>query len=117
NCTPKNVENFNENSNDKEDIPPYLTVLFNGKSFVGNKDLLKYRYKSTLYSAAMLKEYCNAKEKINGRTALHASSQKGHSDLVELLLKYGADAISKDKFGHTCLHFAARSGKNNIVEI
>ena len=44
-------------------------------------------------------------------TPLHIVTWKGHNDLVECLLKHGADVNSKNKINWTPLHFAAIEGK------
>jgi len=54
---------------------------------------------------------------INGDTALHWASYKGHPELIRLLLYSGADLTKADNFGSTPLHLAALSGNAKCVEI
>ena len=39
------------------------------------------------------------------RTALHVASCEGHSDVVELLLKHGANYNARDRWGSTVMSF------------
>ena len=50
------------------------------------------------------------------RTALAIASRMGHKEIVELLLKSGAEPNIRDKFGTTPLHYAALYGRKAIVE-
>ena len=47
---------------------------------------------------------------------LAAAIQKGHADMVKLLLKHGADLEKKDQDGHTPLYQAITSGQLPMVE-
>ena len=49
-------------------------------------------------------------------TALAIASRKGHKEIVELLLKKGAEPNIRDKYGTTPLHYAALYGRMAIVE-
>ncbi|XP_078679759.1 uncharacterized protein LOC144915337 [Branchiostoma floridae x Branchiostoma belcheri] len=49
-------------------------------------------------------------------TALHLATWNGHADIVNNLLRYGADPNKKDKWGHTALHIAAREGYPSIAK-
>ena len=49
-------------------------------------------------------------------TALAIASRKGHKEIVELLLKEGAEPNKRDKYGTTPLHYAALYGRMAIVE-
>ena len=49
-------------------------------------------------------------------TALAIASRKGHKEIVELLLKKGAEPNIRDKHGTTPLHYAALYGHMAIVE-
>jgi ankyrin repeat protein len=55
-------------------------------------------------------------ERINGKgwfnqTPLHAAAEKGHTDILSLLLKHGADVNVRDLIGNTPLHQASVQGK------
>lgn len=53
-----------------------------------------------------------------GYTALHYASSRGHLNICELLLKFGADINAETRAGKaTALHRAASSGKKSIVEL
>jgi ankyrin repeat protein len=42
---------------------------------------------------------------------------EGHVDLVPLLLSYNADVSAKDILGETALHYAVRSGNEEVVRM
>ena len=51
-------------------------------------------------------------------TALHLAAVRGHLDVVQLLLRYGADANARDAGDNaTPLHFAAGAGHVDIVRL
>ena len=51
-------------------------------------------------------------------TPLYIAAQKGHSSVVELLLKVdGVDANKENIFGDTPLHIARGRGHNAIVQL
>ncbi|PIA48889.1 hypothetical protein AQUCO_01300054v1 [Aquilegia coerulea] len=52
-----------------------------------------------------------------GRTPLHWAVDRGHSDIVELLLSKNADVNAKDNEGQTPLHYAAVCDREDIAEI
>ena len=57
------------------------------------------------------------KENIHGETALMWASYHGHKDIVELLLKNGADVNARDDDGCTALIKASFRGHKEIVEL
>lgn len=69
---------------------------------------------------SLLKEYpelANAQSHDLGFTPLHFAAMDGYKEIVELLLRYKADANSKEFAEMTPLHWAARNGYDEIVEI
>ena len=50
-------------------------------------------------------------------TALYLAAHNGHTNLVKLLLEYGADMLVADLSGATPLHIAALKGHREIVEL
>ncbi|PNH09548.1 Ankyrin repeat domain-containing protein [Tetrabaena socialis] len=53
----------------------------------------------------------------NGWTALHCASEKGHKEMVEVLLRAGADVAAKSTNGWTALHLASQKGHTEAVKV
>lgn len=53
----------------------------------------------------------------DGSTALMASCERGHKDIVEFLLSYGAEKDARGKSGETALMWAVQEGYFGIVEL
>lgn len=51
------------------------------------------------------------------RTALHFAAAKGYSEVVELLLRNGADPNQRDQLGNTALHLAACTNHVPVVTL
>jgi ankyrin repeat protein len=58
----------------------------------------------------------NARCGIYGTTPLHAATVAGCADVVELLIKAGADVNSRDNLGKIPLHYAAIKGNVEIIK-
>ena len=52
-----------------------------------------------------------------GYTPLHQAVSSGHSNILQLLLRYGGDVNSRSNTGYTLLHLAASSGNVNCVRV
>lgn len=52
-----------------------------------------------------------------GETALHIAAEKGHTEIVELLLDNYAYVNVADKYRSTALHVAAKGGHKEVVEL
>ncbi|PNH02629.1 Ankyrin repeat domain-containing protein 1, partial [Tetrabaena socialis] len=52
-----------------------------------------------------------------GSTALHCASMEGHTEVVEALLRAGADMAAKDDAGFTALHWASQEGHTHVSEV
>ncbi|PNH00147.1 Ankyrin repeat domain-containing protein, partial [Tetrabaena socialis] len=50
-----------------------------------------------------------------GETALHRASNQGHTEVVEVLLRAGADVAAKSSNGWTALHWASEKGHTEVV--
>jgi ankyrin repeat protein len=61
-------------------------------------------------------EEINAQD-IFGNTALLYAVRGGHADVVELLLRHGADIRIKNNLGYDCLDSAAGSGQEKVASI
>ncbi|XP_072229854.1 poly [ADP-ribose] polymerase tankyrase-2-like [Leuresthes tenuis] len=59
----------------------------------------------------LLRKGANASEQTKDLlTPLHLASEKAHDDVIELLVKHGAQVNAVDRLGQTALHRAARCG-------
>ncbi len=56
-------------------------------------------------------------EETSGWTPLHCAVKEGHLQIVEILIKAGADVSVKDNFGLTPLHKVVNTGHKKIAEI
>lgn len=52
-----------------------------------------------------------------GEAALHKAVDRGHEDIVQLLLKRGASVQATDQNNNTLLHLAKQGGHYTIVEL
>ena len=59
----------------------------------------------------------NGCDEDRGRRPLSSAANGGSSDLVEILLKWGAEVNFQDALGWTALHEAAESGSRECVEL
>jgi len=50
-------------------------------------------------------------------TPLHVASERGHVEIVRLLLEHGADLRARDSDGRTPSELALQYGKLEIVEL
>ena len=50
-------------------------------------------------------------------TPLHWSVQRGHNECVEVLLRYGADVSSENKFGKAPMEIASGLNRPDICEL
>lgn len=50
-------------------------------------------------------------------TALHWATEHNHQEVVELLIKYGADVHAQSKFCKTALDIAIDNGNEDLAEI
>lgn len=53
----------------------------------------------------------------DGSTPTHLAARKGHLELIQLLIKYGADVSMANDSGNTPLHDAAYSGNEETVRL
>ena len=53
-------------------------------------------------------------EHVNARSAMHTAVERGHTDIVSLLIEHDADVDSRDDYGATPLHHAPDGGKLDI---
>lgn len=62
-----------------------------------------------------IQQYVNEQLDVLGRTALHEATELGHSAIVDLLLKVGADGYVRDQRDQLPLHIAAAKGYDRIA--
>lgn len=60
--------------------------------------------------------YVNNQMETLRRTALHEATEQGHTAIVDILIKIGADGYLKDQSNQVPLHIAARQGFESIVK-
>ena len=51
------------------------------------------------------------------KTPLHLAAEKGNREVVDMLLKAGADRKKVDKDGHTPLRLATDAGHREVIEL
>ncbi len=56
-------------------------------------------------------------QNLSGMTPLMVAAQKGHSEVVEKLVKSGASANLRDIYKNTSLHYSCLSNSRKTVEI
>ncbi|XP_034532018.1 oxysterol-binding protein-related protein 1 isoform X2 [Notolabrus celidotus] len=86
--------------------------------FARNGDLpgIKKLLMSTIREETQININCKGKKKSNlGWTPLHLACYFGHKDVVEELLKAGADVNLPNNIGDTPLHKAAFTGRKEVV--
>ena len=64
-----------------------------------------------------LSKRANIDVKVGGRTALVNATHIGHTDIVKVLLRAGADTEAKDGLGQTALMEASRKDHTDIVKV
>ncbi|KAL4191697.1 hypothetical protein AMTRI_Chr07g31190 [Amborella trichopoda] len=87
---------------------PVITVTLIG---------LKPLFKSRDYILSGTFELKKSLEDSDGRSALHWAVDRGHLDIVELLIKKNADVNAKDNEGQTALHYAAVCDRELIAKL
>lgn len=111
NGLPTNLESFCRGA-----PPPHRvrktgpTTLLHRVVLEGNTDVVQQILEHSKCSAI------NAKNS-RGSTALHLAAYHGFDEIVELLLKAGADIAVKDKNGHTSLHRACVGENASTVRL
>ncbi|TYZ62232.1 hypothetical protein PybrP1_002093 [[Pythium] brassicae (nom. inval.)] len=63
-----------------------------------------------------IQQYVNEQLDVLGRTALHEATELGHTAIVDLLLKVGADGYVRDQREQSPLHIAAARGFERIAK-
>mmetsp|Transcript_29155 Transcript_29155/g.62822 ORF Transcript_29155/g.62822 Transcript_29155/m.62822 type:complete len:125 (+) Transcript_29155:109-483(+) len=66
-------------------------------------------------SAGSVAGFINGKDGESGNTSLHYASQKGHLEVVRLMLEKGANTDAKGKDGATALHHASQEGHLDVM--
>lgn len=85
----------------------------NADDFIGNTELtLAAECPDVLDADA----YCQTKNKF-GATPLHAAARAGHSNVVGVLLKAGADKGATDHYGMTPIHNAASESRLQVAMV
>ena len=64
-----------------------------------------------------VKKHLAAGANVDARRALHEATDRGHKEVVELLIATSADVNAKNQWGRTPLHQAVVRGHKEIVEL
>ncbi|EXV03146.1 ankyrin repeat protein [Metarhizium robertsii] len=110
---------------------PLLHILLGLRDFKPKKDIFNvpfYHYDSlpALHLASItgdveivkrLLQVCDLNKRDNNhRTSLHHAAERGHSDVIPLLIQKQGDLKVRDSRGRTALHFAAENGHERAVQ-
>ena len=71
---------------------------------------------SPAFSSSARYAYLNAVN-IDGRTALHFASQRGHIDCVAVLLRAGSNPSIVDEEGNTAADLARENGHHDVADL
>ena len=75
-------------------------------------------YSGDVEVVKLLLKHCDVKRiSVSFGIPLHAASCAGHSDIVDMLIKSGANCNTGDKYSETSLHAASRAGHSDIVDM
>ncbi|XP_016317673.1 oxysterol-binding protein-related protein 1 [Sinocyclocheilus anshuiensis] len=97
-----------------EELDPEEHFLRDARN--GNLEGIQKLLMSKIKEEAEIDINCKGKSKSNhGWTPLHLACYFGHKDVVEALLKAGADANLPNNVGDTPLHKAAFTGRKEVV--
>ncbi|XP_005912776.1 oxysterol-binding protein-related protein 1 isoform X1 [Haplochromis burtoni] len=97
-----------------EDCTLEEQLLLNAKE--GNCPQVQRLLQSRIHQNSSLNINCRSRSKTcSGWTPLHLACSFGHRDVVEELLKAGADVNLQNNLGDTPLHKAAYAGRKEIV--
>ncbi|XP_051551012.1 oxysterol-binding protein-related protein 1-like isoform X2 [Myxocyprinus asiaticus] len=97
-----------------EELDPEGQFLRDARN--GNLEGIQRLLMSKIKEEAKIDINCKGKSKSNhGWTPLHLACYFGHKDVVEVLLKAGADANLPNNVGDTPLHKAAFTGRKEVV--
>nr|XP_055074784.1 oxysterol-binding protein-related protein 1 isoform X2 [Misgurnus anguillicaudatus] len=97
-----------------EELDPEELFLKDARN--GNLEGIQKLLMSKIKEEAKIDINCKGKSKSNhGWTPLHLACYFGHKDVVEVLLKAGADANLPNNVGDTPLHKAAFTGRKEVV--
>ncbi|XP_059399305.1 oxysterol-binding protein-related protein 1 isoform X1 [Carassius carassius] len=97
-----------------EELDPEEQFLRDARN--GNLEGIQKLLMSKIKEEAKIDINCKGKSKSNhGWTPLHLACYFGHKDVVETLLKNGADANLPNNVGDTPLHKAAFTGRKEVV--
>ena len=81
-----------------------------------HKELLPIQYAASRGTAAITKLLLEAGAPAD-MSAFLTATELGHADVAGLLMEAGASVLSKDYYGDTMLHFAAREGHPDVVAL
>jgi len=121
----KHLLSFNESVRDlmkpksEEDILKSLKQ----KSKKHRNDLFYKECVSSLFNINKLKMLLDSdvdidlQDELGGNTRLMDASAVGNYDVVDLLIKHGADINLKNNYGKTALYIASVNRKNDIVDL
>lgn len=105
--TPQNQKEHQANKLDANKLFPhanFFEAVFNGNMSIAEHYISKN------------KDLINAKD-LQENTPLIVAAKQGHKEICEMLMKVGADPITRREFSQNALHNAAKTGHAHIIKI
>ena len=109
---------------DRATVESFLTGTFSQSDTVNipdNKTMLTCLHQATcrghLTVVQLILQYRQAilNQRLEDKTALQVAAHQGHTVIVDLLLRHGADPTLSDKAGDCAIHYAAIGARSEVI--